>query len=70
MPLYEYACGTCGVVVEELQKHDSPPPACPNDDAHGQLDKLVSRHTGLALKGGGWASDGYEKKPKEKQTYG
>lgn len=56
MPIYEYDCKPCKESKELLQKLGSPPPACPK--CHKPMDKKISR-TSFALKGGGWADDGY-----------
>ncbi len=53
MPIYEYACTSCGHQLEKLQKiSDAPLTDCP---ACGQatLQKQVSA-AGFRLKGGGW----------------
>ena len=59
MPLYEYACNSCGSVIEVLQKmSDRPLRKC--QKCSGRLEKLVSR-TSFQLKGGGWYAQGYAK---------
>ena len=41
MPIYEYKCKTCGVIVEEFQKIGDPPlKTCPK--CSGPLKKLFS----------------------------
>lgn len=60
MPLFEFICPDCGVVVEKLQRYDSEPPRC---SEHGDKDppvmiRRVSRSS-FVLKGGGWARTGY-----------
>ena len=66
MPIYEYKCGSCGSEFSVLSSHrDSertrpcPDPVCLEPEAR----KVVSR-TSFALKGDGWASDGYSGKGK------
>lgn len=58
MPIYEYRCSKCREDFEVEQKMSDPKQAdCPTC---GDLTdhRLVSR-TSFALKGGGWAKDGY-----------
>lgn len=64
MPIYEYACGSCGHVVEVMQRISDPAPAtCPSCGA-AELSRQISRTT-FQLKGGGWYADlyGSAKKP-------
>lgn len=53
MPIYEYACGSCGHKLEKLQKIGDDPlrdcPAC----REAELTKLVSA-AAFRLKGQGW----------------
>jgi putative FmdB family regulatory protein len=58
MPIYEYKCPECGAEVEELQRYEDPPPACPSDPDHGKMKRQVSETT-FKLEGRGWAADGY-----------
>lgn len=65
MPIYEYLCEECGKVNEKLQKvYDRPPAHC-EECGSRKLAKLVSR-SAFQLKGGGWYSDLYASKKKEK----
>ncbi len=58
MPIYEYRCGECGHVFEEIQRYSDPDPeTCPSCEAEA-VDKLVSQST-FQLKGGGWFDDNY-----------
>lgn len=61
MPLYEYACRSCGHQFEARQKiTDEPLKACPS--CHKEAaERLVSRSS-FALKGAGWYADGYGSK--------
>lgn len=62
MPIYEYACNSCGHQFETMQKmSDAPLSLCP---ACGktELAKLVSA-AGFRLKGEGWS--GTTKRPSE-----
>lgn len=53
MPIYEYACPSCGRHSEILQSLSEPPATeCPECGKPG-LEKLVSA-AGFRLKGGGW----------------
>jgi len=59
MPIYEYACSSCGKLNEVIQKVNDPAPGkCDGCEAGGTLSKVVSR-TSFMLKGGGWYSDLY-----------
>lgn len=53
MPIYEYACKSCGHQMEAMQKMSDPAlvdcPAC----GKPELQKLISA-SGFRLKGGGW----------------
>lgn len=53
MPIYEYACKTCGHQMEAMQKMSDAPlsdcPAC----GKPELEKQISA-AGFRLKGGGW----------------
>lgn len=59
MPTYEYGCSDCGTEWEQQQKISDAAikdcPVCGKQTAK----RLISRGTGFALKGGGWASDNY-----------
>ncbi len=53
MPIYEYACKSCGHVFDALQKmSDDPLTDCPECD-EPSLKKLLSAPN-FRLKGGGW----------------
>ena len=53
MPIYEYACGSCGHQFDALQKmSDDPLTDCP-DCGEKSLKKLLSAPN-FRLKGGGW----------------
>ena len=65
MPIYEYLCEGCGKVNEKLQKVYDPPPGRCDECGSRKLAKLVSR-SAFQLKGGGWYSDLYASKKKEK----
>lgn len=59
MPIYEYRCSKCGKEMEIMHKVSDPTPAvCPECQAQGSLERLVSR-SAFHLKGGGWYSDLY-----------
>ncbi len=52
MPLYEYACGSCGHRFERIQKFSDPPVAtCP--ECGGAVEKLISSPA-IQFKGTGW----------------
>ena len=57
MPLYEYQCKACSSRFELRQKFSDPPARkCP--ECGGEVSKLISG-AAFALKGGGWAAEGY-----------
>ncbi|HEX8704978.1 MAG TPA: zinc ribbon domain-containing protein [Myxococcaceae bacterium] len=65
MPIYEYACQSCGKTIDVLQKVSDPTPAaCTACGAEGSLSKVVSRSS-FVLKGGGWYSDLYSSTKKD-----
>lgn len=60
MPIYEYACVTCGAKLEVFQKvNDAPLTDCRACD-QPTLQKCVSA-SGFRLEGSGWYATGYEK---------
>lgn len=59
MPIYEYACGSCGKTIDVLQKVSDPTPEkCSACGTQNSLSRVVSR-TSFVLKGGGWYADLY-----------
>jgi len=66
MPIYEYECRACGHGFEEIQKISDPPRRrCP-ECGKPKAERLISR-TSFQLKGDGWFSSGYSKKPKQEK---
>ena len=64
MPIYEYACQSCGHTLEALQKlSDAPLVDCP-ECARPELRKLVSA-AGFVLKGSGWSATDFRDKGKK-----
>jgi putative FmdB family regulatory protein len=65
MPIYEYACQSCGHALESIQKMSDPLltdcPAC----GKPALKKMVSA-AGFVLKGGGWYVTDFRDKGKKK----
>lgn len=67
MPVYEYRCRKCGHQFERMQRVNDPNPPCPavlDEDRTapvtcGAVTEKVLSTTNFALKGSGWASDGY-----------
>ncbi len=44
MPIYEYACRTCGKEWEHFtRKMDAPAPACEDCEAGGPVERLIAR---------------------------
>ena len=62
MPIYEYACETCGHKFEKLMKISAEAPPCDNCGS-AEVKKLVSA-SAFVLKGGGWYKDHYGLKGK------
>ena len=61
MPIYEYACQSCGAEIEIWQKiSEKPKKVCPECGAH-KLERLIS-HTSFQLKGSGWYVTDYARK--------
>lgn len=59
MPIYEYECRKCGVFDYEQSIADRPLARCPK--CRTKVTKLISA-SAFHLKGGGWYSDGYNRK--------
>ena len=62
MPIYEYECKECGLVVSALRPvaERDKVAACEKHGTASMFRKVSS--TNFALKGGGWYKDGYSKK--------
>jgi putative FmdB family regulatory protein len=62
MPLFEYKCPHCDLVIEVIQNRESVAPVCaPCESRHQirvQMGRQISR-TNFSLKGSGWARDHY-----------
>lgn len=60
MPLYEYACDSCGETIEVLQRFSDPPlETCTS--CGGPLEKLISAPN-IQFKGSGWYVTDYGRK--------
>jgi len=59
MPIFEYICKSCGESIEVWGNDEPLCPKCKN-----KMEKIISKST-FILKGGGWYSEGYNKKEKE-----
>lgn len=57
MPIYEYACESCGHQFEKLVRIGAAAPPCPACESEG-VRKRVSQ-SGFILKGSGWYRDHY-----------
>jgi putative FmdB family regulatory protein len=69
MPIYEYACQSCGHELEQLQKlSDAPLVDCP-ECGRPELRKLVSAG-GFVLKGSGWYVTDFRDKSKKSEAGG
>ena len=60
MPLYEYACDSCGERIEALQRFSDPPLETCNT-CGGTLEKLISAPS-IQFKGSGWYVTDYARK--------
>lgn len=68
MPLYEYACQSCGERVEIIQKLSDPPYShCPK--CGGEMRKLISSPA-IQFKGSGFYKTDYASKPAPKSESG
>ena len=66
MPLYEYACDSCGETIEALQRFSDPPlETC--DTCGGTLEKLISAPS-IQFKGSGWYVTDYARKDTGPET--
>lgn len=67
MPIYEYECSKCNKIFEELQSFsDKDITKCPHCKG-GKVKKLISLSS-FQLKGDGWYSTDYARKPKVTHT--
>ena len=67
MPIYEYECAKCDKIFEELQSFSDPDiKKCPHCKG-GKVKKLISLSS-FQLKGDGWYSTDYSRKPKVTHT--
>lgn len=68
MPIYEYECKSCGNTFEEWQKnHECREAVCP--ECGGKAERFISE-TAFVLKGGGWYTTDYARKPAASNTKG
>jgi len=62
MPLFEYKCLHCNLLIEVLQGRKETAPVCVKCESRHrvkiQMQKQVSK-TSFSLKGAGWAKDSY-----------
>jgi putative FmdB family regulatory protein len=66
MPLYEYACDSCGARFERIQKFSDPPvAACPTC---GQPVRKLLSSPAIQFKGTGWYVTDYAKSGSEKSS--
>jgi putative FmdB family regulatory protein len=72
MPLYEYQCPSCQLIIEKLQSSFNPLTILckeceTKDQKKVEMKKILSR-TGFSLKGDGWYKDHYGLKPSTSKT--
>jgi putative FmdB family regulatory protein len=63
MPVYEFRCLKCRRTIElQMSINDETAPVCcePGCDGQQEMERIIST-TSFALKGQGWAADGYSK---------
>jgi putative FmdB family regulatory protein len=66
MPIYEYACKSCGSHHEVMQKISDPQvTVCPS--CEGEVYRVISP-SGLSFKGAGWYITDYARKGKETES--
>ena len=65
MPLYTYQCYECGKVQEEMRSVKDRDKSIACNHCMCASDRIIDL-AAFQLKGGGWAKDGYGKKPKPK----
>ena len=66
MPIYEFDCAACGAVFERWQKYSDPDPdVCPSCGATGPRRRISA--TTFHLKGSGWYTTDYARKPAPKE---
>ncbi len=73
MPLYDFRCTGCAQVTEHLLSREDARPAsdggvsglleCPTCGGALEREIVPQKAPSFALKGEGWAADGYAKKP-------
>lgn len=57
MPIYEFECCRCKIIIEKQCSMDEPnKPSCP--ECNGRTKKIMSQ-TSFSLKGDCWHRDGY-----------
>ena len=68
MPLYGYACYTCGTIFEQRQHFDDAPlQQCPL--GHSEIRRVYAP-AGVIFRGSGWYITDSRKPPDEDKTYG
>lgn len=65
MPIFEYKCEKCNIVIEEYLPISSNINNVKCWKCGGEAKKIISNST-FVLKGGGWFAEGYSKKDGKK----
>ena len=64
MPLYDFECPHCSVIVERAQSHKDPAPECDRCQlerkSHVTMKRVLSGRVGFDLRGSGWYAGGYQ----------
>jgi len=58
VPIYEFLCKECDLLIELIQKYNEKTPSC--EGCGEDLRKMISKNS-FRLKGRGWYKDGYSK---------
>ena len=58
MPIYEYECSKCGLILEKIQNYNDPPLIKCSKCETKSLTKKISSNTNFHLKGNGWYDSG------------
>ncbi|MBC8408315.1 MAG: zinc ribbon domain-containing protein [Rhodobacteraceae bacterium] len=61
MPIYTYRCPECTLSQEFLLPMSADDPICPTCKDATNMERQFSSKASFALKGRGWAYDGYDK---------
>jgi putative FmdB family regulatory protein len=69
VPIYEFKCSSCGVIIEKIMKLSDAAPSLCKCGSQNKLIKLMSR-TNFVLKGQGWYETDFKDKKQNKSSQG